>query len=165
MSTTTIADTLRTARTRGVRPSAPGADLRGANLRGADLRDANLRGANLRGADLRGANLRGANLRGADLRDAVGGILQITGLHPYQATLVPTCHGWRLTIGCWTGTVQDLRTLIASDDDWPEARGEEVARRRPLLAALADVCDAHAAAHAADLAAVAHWAREEGGDR
>ena len=80
-----VVESLRTARARGVRPEAPGAnlrraDLRDANLSGAslwcaNLRDANLRradlsGANLSGADLRRANLRGADLRGADLRDA-----------------------------------------------------------------------------------------------
>ena len=27
--------------------------------------------------------------------------------------------------------------------DWPEAQGEEIARRRPLLEALAVMCDAH----------------------
>ena len=78
--TTTLVDDLRTARSRGVRPEAPDADLcdadlrdadlRGAYLRGAYLRDADLRGAYLRGADLRGADLCGANLCGADLRGA-----------------------------------------------------------------------------------------------
>ena len=68
--TTTLVDDLRTARSRGVRPEAPDADLRGADLRDADLCDAYLRGAYLRGADLCGANLRGAYLRDADLCDA-----------------------------------------------------------------------------------------------
>ena len=129
-----------------------GADLWGANLRDADLRDADLRGADLRGADLWGADLWGADLRDADLRDANlrdanGGILQVTGLHPYQAVMVPTMQGWWLRIGCWQGTTQGLRDLIAKDDGWPEAHGEQITARRPLLNALADMCDLHAASH------------------
>ena len=65
-----VVESLRTARARGVRPEAPGANLRGADLRGANLSGANLRDANLRRADLRGADLGRADLSGADLRDA-----------------------------------------------------------------------------------------------
>ena len=128
--------------------------LRGANLRGADLSRANLSRANLFWADLSGADLRGVNLSGADLRGVRGGILTVDGLHPYRAILVPLTTGWWLTIECWEGGTADLRALIARDEGWPEAEGEEIAIRRPMLAALADLCDAHAAGHAADLAAV-----------
>ena len=139
-----------------------GTDLRGADLSGADLRYANLRGANLpgadlryaylssadlRGADLSGADLRYAILRGADLRDASWDGLRVDGLPSHQVTLTPTPAGWRLQVGCWSGTIAGLRALIASDDGWPEARGAEIARRRPILTALADLCDAHAEAH------------------
>ena len=140
------------------------ADLFGANLRGANLRRADLSGADLFGADLSradlsranlfGANLRGADLRGADLYGARGGILTVDGLHPYRALLVPLTTGWWLTIERWEGATADLRALIARDEGWPEAKGEQIAIRRPMLAALADLCDAHAAGHAADLAAV-----------
>ncbi|MDU5415557.1 MAG: pentapeptide repeat-containing protein [Cutibacterium avidum] len=144
-----------------------GADLSWANLREADLRGANLREANLRGAKLRGANLswtklydadlcganlswanlRGAKLRGANLRGGLWGGLCIDGLHPYRCLLVPTPDGWEVTIGCWSGTVPELRSLIASDDGWPEATGEQIAERRPLLSAFCDLCDVHMAAH------------------
>lgn len=130
-----------------------GADLRYAYLGGADLRDANLRGAFLRGANLQGVSLRGANLRGAD-----GGILQVTGLHPYPAYMVPTAGGWELSIGCWTGSIDALRVMIAGDE-WPEAAPHEQIKRRPILAALADLCDAHATYHAHALACVKEkWA-------
>lgn len=133
------------------------ADLRGADLRGADLRDADLRGAALRGADLRGAALWGANLRDADLWDANlrdadlrgiegPGVLRVDGLPSHQVTLIPAVGGWVLHVGCWTGTPDELRALIATDDDWPEATGEEVTRRRPLLEALLVLIDAHIAA-------------------
>ncbi|MEW6894491.1 pentapeptide repeat-containing protein [Trueperella pyogenes] len=136
-----------------------GADLRGANLWCADLRDADLRGANLwcanlrdanlRGADLRGANLWCANLRGANLWGYRSGpILQIVGLHPYPAVLIPTPKGWTLRVGCWHGTAAGLRILADQDDGWPEAKGEEILRRRPLLYAIADMCDTHIANHA-----------------
>ena len=123
-----------------------GADLSGANLRWADLRWANLYGANLRGADLRWANLNGANLYGAR-----GEVLAIDGLPSGPVRLIPTLDGWSLRIGCWgDGTATygpaALRDLIAGTD-WPEAEGEEQDRRRPGLAAVADLCDAHAAAN------------------
>lgn len=131
-----------------------GADLQGANLQDADLRGANLWGANLWGADLRGANLQDADLQGANLRranlqnDTSGSILQIFGLYPYPAVLIPTPKGWTLRVGCWRGTPATLRELAALDDGWPEARGEEILRRRPLLYAIADMCDTHIANHA-----------------
>ena len=141
------------------------ADLRSANLRSADLRSANLRSANLgfadlgsadlgfadlrsanlRSADLRSANLGSANLRFADLRSAnlVGTTcLSVTGLPSGHAILAPLPDGWRLTVGCWNGTVVELRELIAREEDWPEATGDEIERRRPMLSALADMCDA-----------------------
>ena len=70
MSKDELIESLRTARTHGVRPSAPDANLVGADLVGADLGGANLVGADLVGADLRGANLVGADLVGADLGGA-----------------------------------------------------------------------------------------------
>ena len=142
-------------------------NLRGAKLYGADLREAYLRGADLYGADLRKADLSGANLRwaklyeadlreaylrGADLRkaDLCGGLwdgLCIDGIHHYRCLLVPTPDGWTVTIGCWSGTVTQLRCLIASDDGWPEATGDQISERRPLLSAFCDLCDVHMAAH------------------
>ncbi|MHD0186956.1 pentapeptide repeat-containing protein [Corynebacterium diphtheriae] len=132
-----------------------GADLRGANLWGADLRGANLRGANLWGADLRGADLRGANLwdadlRGADLRGAnlcncnFDG-MQITETPSGQVTLIPTCDGWWMQVGCWEGTPAELKDLISRDEGWPEAQGEEILRRRPYLEAVLTLCEAHMA--------------------
>ena len=37
--------------------------------------------------------------------------------------------------------------MIAKDDDWPEAEGEEIAVRRPMLTAAADICEAYANAN------------------
>ena len=136
-----------------------GADLTGANLTGADLavvilRGANLTGANLRGADLSRANLRdsnlwGANLTGANLSYCTGGVTQIDNVYPYPATLQPTPDGWHVRVGCWHGTLDELHEIASSDDDddWPEARGEERERRRPLLQAILSVFDAHVANH------------------
>ncbi len=157
---------VREAQGRGERPNLNGANLNGANLRwanliwanlyGANLRWANLSEANLRGADLRGANLseanlHGANLNGANLYGARGEVLAIDGLPSGPVRLIPTLDGWSLRIGCWgDGTATygpaALRDLIAGTD-WPEAEGEEQDRRRPGLAAVADLCDAHAAAN------------------
>ena len=146
--------------------SLRGADLRYADLRYADLRHADLCHADLRYADLCYANLYDADLRYANLYDAdlryaylSGADLRDCDLHYAQVTepriltmrtpsgwvtLVPTLDSWELRVGCWPGTPDTLRTLIAGDD-WPEAEGSERDRRRPILAALADLCDAHIA--------------------
>ena len=116
------------------------ANLRSANLRSADLRSANLRSANLSSADLRSANLRSANLRSANLRST--SCLSVTGLPSGHAILAPLPTGWRLTVGCWSGTITELRELITRDEGWPEAEGDQIIARRPMLAALADMCDA-----------------------
>ena len=124
------------------RANLGGVDLWRADLGGADLRGANLRGANLGGADLGGANLGGANLRGADLRGAndAPAVLQVAGLPSGDAILMPRPDGWELRVGCWTGTPDLLEDLIAGDDGWPEARGDECARRRPGLRSLIGLC-------------------------
>ncbi len=106
-----------------------GANLWGANLRGADLREANLWGANLQRANLSGANLWGANLRGA-------GIIGLGETPSGGALIFPTPDGWVMQVGCWRGSPDDLRALIAKDAGWPDARGTEVARRRPYLEAI-----------------------------
>ena len=122
-----------------------GADLRGADLHGADLRRADLRGADLYGANLRGANLYGANLYGADLRGATTSWPLLSMSTPSEwVNLTPVGNDWTLTIGCWTSTVEALRELIAGED-WPDADEHERLRRRPILSALADLCDAHIA--------------------
>lgn len=118
-------------------------DLRGANLRDADLRNTDLWGADLRHADLRGADLRGAYLWGADLR-----VLTVDGLPSGRVALIPTCDGWDLNVGCWSGSVSDLEELIATNEGWPEASGEECDRRRPGLQALIALCRAHMDANA-----------------
>ena len=139
------------ARAKGLRPSAPGADLRyadlryadlsGADLGEADLRRAKLRHANLSGADLSGADLWNADLRGADLWNANlsgtglrnAGIVALGETPSGWSCISPTPQGWRMQVGCWSGSPDDLWALIAEDDDWPEAEGDEVARRRPYL--------------------------------
>ena len=69
-------------------------------------------------------------------------ILYVTGLPSGIVTMFPTTDGWTLTIGCWSGTVDELEAMIAGDD-WPESRGEEQTLRRPGLEALVALCRAH----------------------
>ena len=148
-----------------------GANLSGANLRDADLTGANLRDADLTGANLRDADLTGADLRGADLHDAdlTGADLRrcnlryahldgadLRGVEPSSIAafttpsgcgwIAPTPDGWQVSIGCWKfHTLDDLRALVeAPDTEWPEARGEECARRRPVLRGLLAWLEAHA---------------------
>ena len=109
------------------------------------LGTANLEGANLWDANLWGANLRDANLWGAISISTPSG----------SGYLVPTAEGWRITIGCWRNkTLDDLRTLVAGDD-WPESTGAERERRRPVMAGLLALCEAHVVYHAALVPALA----------
>ena len=152
-------DQLVGARERGERPVAPRANLRGADLTGINLRGVNLTGANLRGADLYGADLRDADLYGADLTGInlrgvnlswaarAARILHLEGLPSGETIFMPTPTGWYLTVGCWEGELEAFKTLIASDEGWPEARGAEVTRRRPSLQAVAALCEAHMCLH------------------
>lgn len=138
-------------------PDLRGADLYRAHLCGADLWGADVRGANLRGADLREADLWGADLRGADLRrtDLYNSELnrcffdglQISETPSGKVTLIPTCDGWWMQVGCWSGTPAELKALIARDEGWPEAQGEEILRRRPYLEAVLALCEVHMADH------------------
>lgn len=141
------------ARDKGECPDLSGLNLRGSSLWGINLRDVNLRNANLRDADLRGADLHHADLRGADLwganlHDTTWSGLQITNLSSGQLILTPTCDGWKLRVGCWKATPDQLRELIAQDEGWPEAEGEEIARRRPYLQAALALCEVHMKDHA-----------------
>ena len=130
------------------------ANLRGANLRkvdlsGVDLSGADLRWASLSGADLRWADLSGADLRWADLSGATKNaqVLHLQGLPSGEVTFHPTPAGWYLYVGCWIGALADFEELISQDEDWPEAEGAEVARRRPSLEAVAALCKAHMDLH------------------
>ena len=149
-----------------------GADLSGADLRGAKIQDANLQGASLRdadllnadllnanlwgvdlqdanlwGADLQGANLRGAYLRGANIQDAVLSVMRVSGMPSGDLVAFPCPGGWWVRVGCWGGTPDDLRELVAADGGWPEARGAEIARRRPYLESALALVDLHVAEH------------------
>ena len=118
-------------------------------------------GANLRVADLSEANLRGANLTGANPRGAR--IIHLAGLPSGETIFMPTPTGWYLTVGCWEGNLEDFKTLIASDEGWPEARGDEVTRRRPSLQAVAALCEAHMRLHPKTIEELAEkWQETDG---
>ena len=65
-----------------------------------------------------------------------------------HATLFRTADGGHLLIdGCWDGTTADLRAL-ADQDEWPSECDEQTCERfRPVLVAVADMCDAHMRAY------------------
>lgn len=160
-----------------------GASLHGANLCGANLREANLRGASMNwarlceaslyGADLSGVaiygadlrevalrevNLSGVNFRGANLR-GVSEVLSVAGMPSGHGLHWPTPEGWATRVGCWPGTLDELEAMIATDRGWPEAEGDECARRRPVLAAFIALCRAHEALHPDVIEALAkRWA-------
>ena len=158
-SKTELINQLTTARANGERADLRGVDLSGVDLSWVDLRKADLHKADLSGADLRWASLSGANLRkvdlsGADLRwaDLSGATknaqaLHLQGLPSGEVTFYPTYAGWYLYVGCWIGALADFEELISQDEDWPEAEGAEVARRRPSLEAVAALCKAHMDLH------------------
>lgn len=130
------------------------ADLRDATMMGAYMSRSDLYGADLYNANLRGAYLVGASLIGANFSGAYMHGLTIEGLPSGPLIFIPALEGWELTIGCWHGTTTELREMIAKDTGWPEAEGEEVAYRRPMLEAAADMCEVYAEAHPFALKAV-----------
>lgn len=150
------------ARAKGECPNLIGKNLRSTDLHGADLSYADLSYADLSHANLTGASLVGANLHNTQAED----ILQITGIHPRQIIVTPERDGWNINIGCWNGTANQLRALIAQGTGWPEAEGDEILRRRPLLEAALTMIEAHMAAHpgALDAARQAHarWEKNRG---
>ena len=125
------------------------AHLGGSLLSRTDMYCSNMYSANLIGAYMAGASFAGANLAGAYLTG-----LALEGLPSGPLLFIPTLGGWRITIGCWEGTTDELREMISKDTGWPEARGKAVEVRRPMLEAAANMCDAYAAAHPNALKAV-----------
>lgn len=71
-------------------------------------------------------------------------VLVVGGLPSGEATLTRMDGAAWLRIGCWTGSTDDLRDMIAGDE-WPEAEGAQQEERRPGLYALADFADVWAA--------------------
>lgn len=125
------------------------------DLRYVDLRDTDLRYADLRGADLRGANLCRVKLHDASLYGTnLGRILSVNGLPSGHALIWPTPGEWSVRVGCWTGNLDDLQTLI-DGTDWPESEGDEQEARRPGLQAFIELCKAHVAANAGVVEALA----------
>lgn len=123
------------------------ADLTWANLSRADLTEASLGEADLSRANLYGANLYGANLSDVILRKSEG-ILSLGDTPSGPAYLHPLPDGtWLLTVGCWSGTSDDLRALAAGDDYPSGCDAAERERRRPILMSLADQADTLAARH------------------
>lgn len=123
------------------------ADLIYADLSGAVLHQTTMLRADLTGADLRRAYMHGADLTGADLSGTKMCGLLTDGLPSGRLTFIPTPDGWYLAIGCWEGTIDTLREMIAKDIGWPEARGKEITTRRPMLEVAAAMCENYAAAH------------------
>lgn len=124
------------------REANPGKGLDAESLSSV-LEVVHLQDAYLRDTNLQDAYLRDADLRGADLR-----VLTVDGLPSGRVALIPTCDGWDLSVGCWSGSVSDLEKLIATNEGWPEAIGEECDRRRPGLQALVALCRASMDANA-----------------
>lgn len=110
-------------------------------------------------SNILGTDLRDVNLRGADLRSCSNGLLTLHGLPSGEVTLIPTCDGWDLRVGYWSESVSDLEKLIATNEGWPKALGEECDRRRPELQALITLCRAHMDANASIITELtARWA-------
>lgn len=147
-------------------------DLRYADLRHTDLRYADLVAADLSYADLRYANLCDADFQYADLRFNLLRLFYIDGIHRQPAYFWLTPEGWQTRIGCWSGTTESLRELIAQDGLWPEATDwsdateEQIERHRPLLERFADMCDAYKATFNDELTSLAeYWKERDSADR
>ena len=133
-------------------PTCPGPTCTRANLSRADLRGANLRGPTCAEPTWRGQPVLEPDLYGADLRET--DLYGASVSHPLlsrhaKAAGSPSSHSRPLAPA---DRLLDRhhrrppRTPIAGDD-WPEAEGAEQDKRRPVLAAIADLVDAHIAYH------------------
>lgn len=157
MSSPQVLEIIDAARARGERPSLAyrnlaHMDLAGLDLSGVDFTGAYMPGVYAPGVDLTRsilyrANLTGAYLAGANLYRARLIGLFLDGLPSGNLIFLPTTDGWHLTIGCWSGTTTELREMIAGDEGWPEAEGEDISVLRPALMAAADMCDTYAASY------------------
>lgn len=135
--------------------NAGSSSFRGAHLWRASATDANFTFANFGYASLPYINLcesrlTGANFHGADIYESYGWgdpCLQVTGLDSGPATFLPTWEGWRLQVGCWQGTLEDLEAIISGDDGWPEATPDQIPVRRPGLGFLLGLCRDHVERH------------------
>lgn len=67
--------------------------------------------------------------------------LYLSGLESGPVNMFRTADGYHLSIGCWMGSTDDLREMIAGDV-WPVAEPPQQEERRPALMALADMVDA-----------------------
>ena len=84
---------------------------------------------------------------GANLHAAIWYGLYLNGMQSGDAIHVPTSGGWQTSVGCWTGTLDELEALIGTNTGWPEAVGEECDQRRPSLQAFIQLARAHEAYH------------------
>lgn len=71
--------------------------------------------------------------------------LRLAGLPSGKVELYRTKKSYHFSIGCWSGSIQDLRDLMEDPRNrWPSDPSEEgKEQRRPGLLALADLAEAH----------------------
>ena len=86
--------------------------------------------------------------------------MQLRGAPSGEIILYPTCEGWQMYVGCWSGTPNELRNLISNNDGWPEALPEDIPRRRQYLEAALVMCDLFMADNRAALEACEKWSTE-----
>lgn len=139
-----------------------------ANLSNTNLEASSFIRCNLGSVRLHMATMIGAELTGSDLymartsgtmftSDHGVGIYAQAGLPSGPVYMFPTSEGWELHVGCWYGSVEELEDLIAGDDGWPEAEGEECYRRRPGLQALVASLRAHQELHLEELSSIQRY--------
>ena len=118
-------------------------DCSGAIFGEANCQNAIFQHSNCQDANFYLSNCAGVKFQYTDCRRTFfRGLLRLQGLPSGPVVFKPTPAGWELEVGCWDGTPDTLERLIATDEGWPEAVGDECAERRPGLEAVVALCRA-----------------------
>lgn len=136
------------------------ADFTGADLSHAKLPCSWLNDSDFTEADLTGTDLRGSTFYRSRFEGSSGGVVRLDVPTFFQATLFPSCEGWKLAVERMDGDHTELNVsadLIGAQMDWIAREAELDDDVAGYLAASAEMISFHIMRNADALAAT-RWA-------